>query len=106
MLFGKRRRIAPVQQTGRSAVSVPPEMYVVAYERMLKGNKLSRRGRPIRQVAVVVHGTVKLITSGDAVDRKTYEALILSGAIAADEGIPLPGKLATAEAVEDDPETL
>lgn len=105
MLFGKRRRSAAVRQTGLSPVSGQPEMYVVAYEQMLKGNKLSRRGRPIRQVAVVVHGTVKLITSGDAVDRKTYEALILSGAIAGDSGTVLPKTLEAGEVIEDEPGT-
>ena len=48
---------------------------------MLKGNKLTRRGRPIRQVAIVVEGTVKLVTSGDRVDRRTYDALIESGVL-------------------------
>ena len=36
---------------------------MVAYENMLKGNSCAA-GRPIRQVAIVVEGTVKQ-TSGD-----------------------------------------
>ena len=67
-------------------------MFHVEYDRMLKGNKLSRRGRPIRQVAVVVNGTVTLITSGDMVDRKTYEALVAAGALATD-GAAIPVEL-------------
>lgn len=87
MLFGRRRESAPaVQQTTRGRGVIEPERYVVAYENMLKGNKLSRRGKPIRQVAIVVDGTVRLITSGDAVDRATYEALIGAGVL------PPPGR--------------
>lgn len=81
MLFGKRRASAPSGESGTAYSSVEPELYVVAYENMLKGNKLTRRGRPIRQVAIVVEGTVKLVTSGDRVDRRTYDALIESGVL-------------------------
>ena len=77
-------------------------MYVVAYEQMLKGNKLSRRGRPIRQVAIVVSGTVQLVTSGDMVDRKTYEALILAGVLEGDEQSVVPEVLEASEAIEVD----
>jgi len=103
VFFGKRRRSAAVQQPVRPPGSVPPEMFVVAYEQMLKGNKLLRRGRPIRQVAIVVQGTVKLITSGDAVDRKTYEALVLSGVLPGGEEIVLPDVLEAVEPVEGEP---
>lgn len=82
MLFGRRSESAPaVQQTGRGRGTIEPERYVVSYENMRKGNKLSRRGIPIRQVVVVVDGTVRLVTSGDAVDRATYAALIESGVL-------------------------
>lgn len=83
MLFGKRRGSADTGFGGSVFPTVEPELYVVAYENMLKGNKLVRRGKPIRQAAVVVDGTVKLVTSGDKVDRRTYDALIGAGIIAA-----------------------
>ena len=81
MLFGKRRETVSSGPHGTAYPAVEPELYVVAYENMLKGNKLSRRGKPIRQVAVVVEGTVRLVTSGDKVDRRTYEALIGAGVL-------------------------
>lgn len=82
MLFGKRRESAASGAGGSVFSPVEPELYVVAYENMLKGNKLIRRGTPIRQAAVVVDGTVKLITSGDKVNRRTYDALIDAGIVA------------------------
>jgi hypothetical protein len=94
VLFGKRRRSAATRQPGREQPSSPPEMYTVAYEQMLKGNKLSRRGRPIRQAAIVVRGTVTLITSGDSVDRKTYEALISAGVLTQDGDTVVPEVIA------------
>ena len=82
MLFGKRRASGAQGTGGAVYPPVEPELYVVGYENMMKGNKLTRRGKPIRQVAVVVDGTVKLVTSGDKVDRRTYDALIGAGIIA------------------------
>lgn len=92
MLFGKRQKSVAARNPVSASTPAQPDMFIVEYDRMLKGNKLSRRGRPIRQVAVVVHGTVTLITSGDMVDRKTYEALIAAGALAAD-GASMPNEL-------------
>lgn len=89
MFFGKRRG-ANIPRPNAPAYTPPePEQYAVAYENMLKGSKLTRRGKPIRQVAVVVSGTVKLVTSGDTVDRRTYDALIDAGVVApARENVP------------------
>jgi hypothetical protein len=81
VLFGKRREGAPGGAGAPAYPAVEPEMYVVSYESMLKGNKVLRRGKPIRQVAIVVEGTVKLVTSGDRVDRRTYDALIGAGVL-------------------------
>jgi len=78
VLFGNRNPQTAAREGGaRSAIE--PEMYLVAYESMLKGNKLLRKGKPIRQVAIVVEGSVRLVTSGDRVDRRTYEALVGAG---------------------------
>lgn len=81
MLFGKRRDLPPSGKDGGPRPTVEPELYVVAYESMLKGNKVLRKGKPIRQVAIVVEGTVRLVTSGDRVDRRTFEALIGAGVL-------------------------
>ena len=106
MLFGKRRSSAATRQSGREQHSPQPEMFTVAYERMLKGNKLSRRGQPIRQAAVVVRGTVTLITSGDSVDRKTYEALISAGVLAPDGDSVVPEVLAVDAPLESETEKI
>ena len=81
MLFGKRRDLPTTGKEGGARPAVEPELYVVAYESMLKGNKVLRKGKPIRQVAIVVEGTVRLVTSGDRVDRRTFEALIGAGVL-------------------------
>lgn len=81
MLFGKRRSVPPTGKEGGARPAVEQELYVVAYESMQKGNKLFRKGKPIRQVAVVVEGTARLVTSGDRVDRRTFEALIGAGVL-------------------------
>lgn len=87
MLFGKRRSLPPTGKEGGARPAVEPELYVVPYESMQKGNKLLRKGKPIRQVAIVVEGTARLVTSGDRVDRRTFEALIGAGVL------PPPGVL-------------
>jgi len=48
---------------------------------MLKGSIVQRRGVPVRQFGVYVKGSIRLVTSGDHVDRETYEALLAEGAI-------------------------
>ncbi len=90
MLFGKRRDLPPSGKEGGARPAVEPELYVVAYESMLKGNKVLRKGKPIRQVAIVVEGTVRLVTSGDRVDRRTFDALIGAGVLPPPGG-PRPG---------------
>lgn len=82
MFFGKRRSVVPpMGKEGGARPAVEQELYVVAYESMQKGNKLFRKGKPIRQVAIVVQGTARLVTSGDRVDRRTFEALIGAGVL-------------------------
>jgi hypothetical protein len=51
---------------------------------MLKGTVSERDGVPIRQFGVYVDGVIRLVTSGDMVDRETYDALIAAGAIGPD----------------------
>ena len=61
------------------------ELIRIDFEMMKKGSILQRRGKPIRQCGVTVSGSTRLVTSGDSVDRKTYEALVAAGVIT-----PLP----------------
>ncbi len=48
---------------------------------MLKGSVHKRRKGPVRQYGVTVNGSTRLVTSGDTVDRETYQALLAAGAI-------------------------
>lgn len=83
MLFRKRNKSGGAHEGRGDASEVPghPELYRIDYDMMLKGSHAVRRGKPIRQYGVTVDGATRLITSGDAVDRKTYEALVAAGAI-------------------------
>ncbi len=86
MLFRKRRPPAallaksPLDATG----SLPEwEEIMVDYEMMTKGATLQRRGRKVRQFAVMVNGSVRVVTSGDTVDRAVFLALLAAGAVKA-----------------------
>ena len=48
---------------------------------MIKGSIYDRPSGRVRQFGVTVDGATKVITSGDFVDRATYEALLKAGAI-------------------------
>ena len=56
-------------------------MVRIEFDMMLKGSVYRRRGGNVRQFGVTVHGATRLVTSGDLVDRSTYEALLVAGAI-------------------------
>jgi len=58
------------------------ELIRIDFDMMKKGTVLQRRGKPIRQCGVTVSGSTRLVTSGDTVDRKTYDALVAAGVIA------------------------
>ncbi len=83
MLFRKRHKSGGEGRGEAGEVPGHPELYRIEYDMMLKGSHATRRGKPIRQYGVTVDGATRLITSGDAVDRKTYEALVAAGAIKA-----------------------
>lgn len=58
-------------------------LVAIAFDDMLKGS-ISMRGRKrIRQCCVTVNGASRLVTSGDRVDQKTYQALLEAGAVRA-----------------------
>ncbi len=85
MLFSRKnkRGLVPTQlrQEAESARQEPPALFKVDYDLMVKGSDVKRNGKPIRQFGVTIDGSTRLITSGDVVDRKTYEALLAVGAI-------------------------
>ena len=81
MLFGRRHRSSgrpPGETRGQPSV---PASYVITFDMMEKGAKVRRHGRTVRQIAVMVGTRVCLVTSGDTVDRPTYEALIAAGVV-------------------------
>ncbi len=58
-----------------------PGFTLITFEMMQKGAIIPRRGGKVRQIGVMVDGSVRLVTSGDRVDRETYEALVQMGAV-------------------------
>ncbi len=56
-------------------------LYLIDYEMMLKGSVYKRMHSTVRQMGVTVDGKTCLVTSGDRVDRPTYEALLDAGAL-------------------------
>ncbi len=84
MLFRKRskRSLPPIRRDHGSSDTAG--LYRIEYDMMLKGSISSRKGVPVRQFGVYVDGVVRLVTSGDCVDRETYEALLAVAAIKGD----------------------
>lgn len=58
-----------------------PEYFVIGRDDMVKGADVMRANKRVRQFAVMVGGSIRVVTSGDTVDRATYDALIEAGAI-------------------------
>lgn len=58
----------------------------VTFEMMKKGHIIKRGRQTCRQIGVTVDGATRLVTSGDAVDRDTYDALLRAGIITAASG--------------------
>jgi len=89
VLFNKRRKPGgPPARTLHYGAEPqrPPEYFHIEREMMLKGAEVPRGGRTVRQFAVMINGSVRVVTSGDTVDRATYDALLAANAIT-----PLPG---------------
>jgi len=87
VIFGRQRRRRPVQEEeaaprGRTHRS-QCDHFVIEYDMMKKGAKVRRKRKIVRQIAVLVGSEVRLVTSGDTVDRETYEALQAAGVLAA-----------------------
>lgn len=57
---------------------------------MLKGSIYQRRKQTVRQFGVTVNGATRLVTSGEVVDRQTYDALVAAGAIRPIQETPQP----------------
>ena len=62
----------------------------IEFDMMRKGHIVERRGRRVRQFLVSVDGATRLVTSGDVVDRATYEALVAAGCVVPPESAREP----------------
>lgn len=76
----QRQRGEAIRAVARQE-TIPSAFIQIAFEMMLKGNISTRKGERIRQFCVIVDGSPRIVTSGDVVDRKTYEALVAAGAV-------------------------
>lgn len=87
MLFKRRGKTSAgaLSESGGSAADALG--YRVEFDMMLKGNVYKRPSGQVRQYGVTVRGSTRLVTSGDWVDRDTYEALIEAGAIRPDPAV-------------------
>lgn len=104
MFFGRRQKRggAPphIQGGGFDDGSSASEFYRIELDMMLKGAIIKRRSGPVRQFAVTVNGSTRLVTSGDTVDRNTYDALLAASAITPPPGwTPKGGRVPDAERV-------
>lgn len=83
MLFRKRRKPDDGDPPGPSYEEEmrAKAIYPIEFDMMVKGSIGERDGVPIRQFGVYVDGVVRLVTSGDRVDKETYDALLAVGAI-------------------------
>ena len=84
MLFRRRKSPAPNARTEADAVQSDSLGYRVEFDLMLKGTIHKRGSASVRQYGVTVRGSTRLVTSGDVVDRETYEALVEAGAVKPD----------------------
>ena len=62
----------------------------IDFDMMLKGSVYSRPSGKVKQYGVTVDGATKVVTSGDFVDRDTYDALIKANAIRPASDAPTP----------------
>lgn len=81
------------QTKAASEVDAPPaprRVVRIDFDMMLKGSVYNRPSGKVKQYGVTVDGATKVITSGDFVDRETYDALIKAGAIRPVSDAPTP----------------
>lgn len=96
MLFRKRDKrggAPPPPVRGKTVEPARPAFHKITFENLVKGSIIQRKGQPIRQYGLSLNGTVRMITSGDVVDEKTYAALVAVGAVKEEPqepGLPEP----------------
>lgn len=87
MLFRKRKPLPPEARSDADSSSADPLGYLVEFDMMLKGTIYKRGSVSVRQYGVTVRGSTRLVTSGEWVDRETYEALVEAGAVRPDPAV-------------------
>ncbi len=90
MWFRRKDRLSDVPPHLRGSESPngqKPAFYRIEYDMMQKGAVIERRGKRIRQFAVTVNMSTRVVTSGDIVDNETFEALVAAGAIQRPVGV-------------------
>ncbi len=87
MLFRKRTRRTPEPAHDPVSPGAAPLGYRIEFDMMMKGNIYKRPSGTVRQYGVTVRGCTRLVTSGDWVDRDTYEALMEAGAVRPDPAV-------------------
>jgi hypothetical protein len=86
MLFRKRKTVPPELRSETEGGSSSPLGYQIDFDMMLKGTIYKRPSGSVRQYGVTVRGSTRLVTSGEWVDRDTYDALVEAGAVRPDLG--------------------
>lgn len=81
-MFEWLRKMSGGVATDRHEHHEGADVYRVEFDRMQKGAIVLRRGKPIRQLGITMDGSTRLITSGDFVDRETYDRLLATGVLA------------------------
>jgi hypothetical protein len=72
---------APAKKANRFAPQPARTTVRIDFEMMLKGSIYDRPTGRVRQFGVTVDGATRVVTSGDFVNRETYDALLKAGAI-------------------------
>lgn len=83
-MFWRKRKKSKQPVVPMQMEPAQTESYRIDYDMMLKGNVCRRNHGKVRQIGVTVNGATRLVTSGDEVDRPTYEALLQCGALRED----------------------
>ncbi len=80
VLFGRQNKHAGSVPHGQGGPE-RADLVLITDEMMLKGARVPRRGGTVRQFSVMIGGAIRIVTSGDMVDRSIYEALLAKGAV-------------------------
>ena len=82
----KRNPVLDLDLTGPPPRSVGEAFVRIEYDMMQKGSHVTRHGVETRQYLIMVNCSVRIVNSGDTVDRDTYDALVAAGVIAPPRG--------------------